>query len=183
MDEQDKKILELYLKDIKKKKIIFLSILIFFIISTLFYGFFIKFKSYTRKIENNLSKEIESNTINIIDTDEELKESENLDSIEETSKQEKVNEEAKENIVQENKEEIEMKTNEKVDSKNESNENKEKSTNVKPSNKDFLFTDGYTMENVTQAAQEYLKSFNASGECIPIKDNDGVYLGMRVIFY
>lgn len=95
----------------------------------------------------------------------------------------KINEDAKENVVQEKKEEIEMKTNEKVDSKNESNENKEKSTNVKPSNKDFLFTDGYTMENVTQAAQEYLKSFNASGECIPIKDNDGVYLGMRVIFY
>ena len=183
MDEQDKKILELYLKDIKKRKIIFLYILIFFIICTLFYGFFIKFKSYTRKTENNLSKETESNTINIIDINEELKESEKSDSIEETSKQEKINEDAKENVVQEKKEEIEMKTNEKVDSKNESNENKEKSTNVKPSNKDFLFTDGYTMENVTQAAQEYLKSFNASGECIPIKDNDGVYLGMRVIFY
>ncbi len=39
------------------------------------------------------------------------------------------------------------------------------------------------MENVTQAAQEYLKSYDFSGECVPIQDDDGVYLGMRVIFY
>ena len=39
------------------------------------------------------------------------------------------------------------------------------------------------MDNVTQAAQNYLKSYNWSGECIPIKDDEGVYLGMRVIFY
>ena len=69
---------------------------------------------------------------------------------------------------------------------NNKKETKEKiTTNAaeKPKNKDFLFSDGYTMDNVTQAAQSYLKSSNWSGECIPIKDSDGVYLGMRVIFY
>ena len=39
------------------------------------------------------------------------------------------------------------------------------------------------MENVTQAAQDYLKLSGQAGECIPIKDNEGIYLGMRVIFY
>lgn len=53
----------------------------------------------------------------------------------------------------------------------------------KPSNKDFLFTEGYTMENVAQAAQDYLSTSGYAGECTPIKDSDGVYLGMRVIFY
>ncbi len=53
----------------------------------------------------------------------------------------------------------------------------------KPANKDFLFADGYTMENVTQVAQDYLKSSGHAGECTPIKDNEGIYLGMRVVFY
>lgn len=53
----------------------------------------------------------------------------------------------------------------------------------KPPNKDFLFEDGYTMENVTGVAQDYLKSSGYAGECIPLKDNEGVYIGMRVIFY
>ena len=64
-----------------------------------------------------------------------------------------------------------------------SNENKEKNTKEKPANRDFLFTDGYTMENVIQAAQDYLKASGHAGECIPIKDDEGIYLGMRVTFY
>ena len=60
---------------------------------------------------------------------------------------------------------------------------KDKSKKDKPSSKDFLFTDGYTMENVSQAAQEYLKSSGYSGECVPLKDSEGVYYGMRVIFH
>ena len=39
------------------------------------------------------------------------------------------------------------------------------------------------MENVTQAAQEYLKSSGYAGECVPLKDDEGVYYGMRVIFH
>lgn len=58
-----------------------------------------------------------------------------------------------------------------------------KKTSLKPPNKDFLFTDGYTMDNVTEAAQNYLSSSGYSGECVPIKDDEGVYLGMRVNFY
>ena len=54
---------------------------------------------------------------------------------------------------------------------------------AKPSNKDFLFTDGYTMDNVTDAARNYLKSSGYAGECIPLQDNEGIYIGMRVIFY
>lgn len=69
------------------------------------------------------------------------------------------------------------------DNSNEKNEEKPKEVSSKPANKDFLFTDGYTMENVTQAAQEYLSSSGYAGECTPIKDNEGIYLGMRVIFY
>ena len=46
-----------------------------------------------------------------------------------------------------------------------------------------MFADGYTMSNVLQVAQEYLKNSGYAGECVPIKDSDGVYLGVRVIFY
>ncbi len=65
----------------------------------------------------------------------------------------------------------------------EKKEEKPQQVSSKPNNKDFLFTDGYTMENVTQAAQEYLSSSGYAGECTPIKDNEGIYLGMRVTFY
>ena len=65
----------------------------------------------------------------------------------------------------------------------QTNNKKEKTTSSKPHNKDFLFIDGYTMENVSQAAQNYLKSSGYPGECIPLKDEEGVYLGMRVVFY
>ena len=61
--------------------------------------------------------------------------------------------------------------------------NKQETVNKKPTNKDFLFTDGYTMENVSQVAQDYLKASGYSGECIPLKDNEGIYYGMRVIFH
>ena len=52
----------------------------------------------------------------------------------------------------------------------------------KPANKDFLFMDGYNMENVSQAAENYLKSSGYSGKCIPLKDDEGIYIGMRVVF-
>lgn len=50
-------------------------------------------------------------------------------------------------------------------------------------NKDFLFSDGYTMSTVSDAAYNYLKESGKSGECIPIKDDEGLYIGMRVIIY
>lgn len=49
-------------------------------------------------------------------------------------------------------------------------------------NKDFLFSDGYTMSNVSEAASKYLYESGKSGKCIPLKDSEGIYIGMRVVF-
>ncbi len=49
-------------------------------------------------------------------------------------------------------------------------------------NKDFLFTDGYTMDNVTETAYAYLKESGKAGSCIPLKNSEGIYIGMRVVF-
>lgn len=43
-----------------------------------------------------------------------------------------------------------------------------------------MFSDGYTMENVTEACGSVLRSSGRSGMCSPIQDNDGIYLGMRL---
>lgn len=65
---------------------------------------------------------------------------------------------------------------------------KQENTTSKPQpsknypNKDFLFTDGYTMDNVTEAAYSYLKESGKSGSCIPLKNSEGIYIGMRVVF-
>ena len=48
--------------------------------------------------------------------------------------------------------------------------------------KDFLFKDGYTMENVTDVAYAYLKASGKAGSCIPLKNEEGIYIGMRVVF-
>ena len=169
MNEQDEKLLKLYMQDIKKKKIFCIMAIIFFLIG-------ISFFSYTKyhffnQIDNSIQEENEINIIN-----------ENITSQTTTSN-------GVENTVikQEQKDEIpkEETSKQETPKKNiQTTTSKEnKTTSQKPSNKDFLFTDGYTMENVTQAAQDYLKSYSYSGECIPLKDNEGVYLGMRVIFY
>ena len=39
------------------------------------------------------------------------------------------------------------------------------------------------MEDVSEAAQNYLKSSGYAGECVPLQDSEGVYIGMKVIFY
>lgn len=184
MNEQDEKILQLYLKDIKKKKIFILFAVIFLIVSILFYGFYAKYKQSSNDIEIPIQEETENNVVNENITNEET-----TSNIENTIIEEnKIDEKQKENenvVTKEEKttEQTKDKPKENTQATSKSKENKDKSTNEKPANKDFLFTDGYTMENVTQAAQDYLKSYDFSGECIPIKDNEGVYLGMRVIFY
>ena len=73
--------------------------------------------------------------------------------------------------VQKNEVKEETKKEESNDSNNKQAEVKTEQISSKPANKDFLFTDGYTMENVTQAAQDYLKSSGHAGECTPIKDS------------
>ncbi|MCR0531831.1 DUF5011 domain-containing protein [[Clostridium] innocuum] len=52
-----------------------------------------------------------------------------------------------------------------------------------PVTKYFMFTDGYTMENVTSACQSELSASGRSGVCTPIQDESGVYTGMRLDLY
>ena len=144
------------------------------------------------KESNSNNNEITSNSIELKDTNEKMNINVTNESKSQKTDENKITE-ATVNKVE--TEEINKQTNKdtnvdkKEDTTKKDNKKKETTekittnTTEKPKNKDFLFSDGYTMDNVTQAAQSYLKSFNWSGECIPIKDSEGVYLGMRVIFY
>ena len=44
----------------------------------------------------------------------------------------------------------------------------------------FLFSDGYTMLNVSDACATELKKINRTGMCRPIQDENGIYLGMKL---
>lgn len=44
----------------------------------------------------------------------------------------------------------------------------------------FLFSDGYTMLNVSDACATELKKINITGMCSPIQDENGIYLGMKL---
>ena len=44
----------------------------------------------------------------------------------------------------------------------------------------FLFSDGYTMLNVSDACAAELKKINRTGMCSPIQDENGIYLGMKL---
>lgn len=171
MTEKEQEILDLYVKYLKKKRII----ITFIIISVLVIGG-LCIKKFI--IPNNENTIIEiNNVIEKVEINENEKESKEENAVKQTSKSEP---------QLENPNQKEENTNiKKIETKDESQkqETKHEKTSLKPPNKDFLFTDGYTMDNVTQAAQNYLSSSGYSGECIPIKDDEGVYLGMRVNFY
>ena len=140
-----------------KKNVIIISVIVCILIILTSIGIYIKLK----RSENTQATEksiVEIENVNIEEPKEESTEIQKMEVKEETPKQESK-------------------------SSNKQPETKTEQVSSKPANKDFLFTDGYTMENVTQAAQDYLKSSGHAGECIPIKDNEGIYLGMRVIFY
>lgn len=179
MNEQDKRILEFYIKENRKKKIFCFIISIIFILIFLFYKLYYIHKDNSNIIENYIKNENiinenitkEENILNLEDTIVESK-MKNENEIEHTI--DEINKTKKEENIEETKEKKNT---------NLQSEKKIEDTKEKPKNKDFLFTDGYTMDNVTQIAQDYLKSFEFSGECVPIKDNEGVYSGMRVIFY
>jgi len=49
-----------------------------------------------------------------------------------------------------------------------------------PTVKYFMFTDGYTMGNVVEVCAEELKKSGRSGRCLPITDEKGIYLGMKL---
>ena len=50
------------------------------------------------------------------------------------------------------------------------------------SSKDYLFSDGYDMNTAPSACQADLFQSGRSGSCVPIKDENGIYLGMRLTF-
>ncbi len=69
-----------------------------------------------------------------------------------------------------------------------SNKNEIPSSNETPTNpsmekieKYFLFSDGYTMLNVSDACATELKKTNRTGMCSPIQDENGIYLGMKLV--
>lgn len=52
----------------------------------------------------------------------------------------------------------------------------------RPSNKFYMFSDGYDMQTAPSACQSDLMSSGFSGACLPIQDDDGIYKGMQLIF-
>lgn len=61
MNEQDERLLELYLKDVRKKKVFFLIIVIFLITTILLYGFYAKYKQFSYDIDNLIQEDDENN--------------------------------------------------------------------------------------------------------------------------
>lgn len=184
MNEQDEKLLQLYLQDARKKKIFCIIAIIFFLACISLFGY-AKYKQSTNQIDNSIQEEIETNIINETITNDTTTSNEVENTIveEKQEEQKQINETPKEETKQEETKAETSKQETPKENTQTTASKENKTTSQKPSNKDFLFTDGYTMENVTQAAQDYLKAYSYSGECIPLKDNEGVYLGMRVIFY
>ena len=52
----------------------------------------------------------------------------------------------------------------------------------KPSNKQYLFSQGYDMSSAPKACQSDLLSSGYTGSCTPIQGSDGIYLGMQLTF-
>ena len=181
MENNDEELIKKYLAYKRKKKIVIsitLLILTFLIgISVCIYYWINKNEPYQESTNDNIVNE---NTI------EETTSTNNTEtSIVSEETQEKVIEKTEE-ITSQPKENITNVETPKSDAPK--SEKKVNSTKVetkkesKPPNKDFLFAEGYTMQNVSQAAQDYLRSSGYSGKCLPLKDADGIYIGMRVIF-
>ena len=61
-----------------------------------------------------------------------------------------------------------------------SNNQVEDTPSTKKIIKYFLFKDGYTMQNVSEACATELKKTNKTGICSPIQDENGIYLGMKL---
>jgi len=168
MNDEDKKILELYLKDRKKHHIV--SALILIVILMLIGYYIIYIQQYKLKTCRSNENELDYNDI--------------TNEIVEVSSQNKI-EEIYTNTIEEQKNiESNVKTEVKNITKETKNQNEDSkdTKKVKKANKEFLFKDGYNMQNVTKVAQDYLKSSGYPGKCIPIKDDEGVCIGMKVIF-
>lgn len=178
MNEQDKQLLIRYLQYRRKMRII-IFLIVFLIVVAILMLLKLKFDKPTDNtiiqgniIENSENEIVTDNLTNSISTVvDEVKEEKEVETITQTETK----------PVNKNTEKVVETTKPTTNTSSERKE-EDKTTN-KPANKDFLFIDGYNMDNVTQAAQQYLKSSGYAGECIPLKDNEGVYIGMRVVFY
>ena len=73
--------------------------------------------------------------------------------------------------------------NKKDDSPIKPNEHLPKAENkLKPAGKEYLFSDGWDMSSAPNQCQIDLQNSGVSGSCIPIQDDKGIYLGMKLIF-
>lgn len=180
MTEKEQEILDLYLKDLQKKRLI----ITFIIISVIIIGGASAKKYLTQTNEDIVSNEniTQENVMNNVSNN--IKEENTTEKTEDKKEETKEETTKKEENAEVQKTEVKEETKkQESNSSNKQPETKTEQVSSKPANRDFLFTDGYTMENVTQAAQDYLSSSGHAGECTPIKDNEGIYLGMRVTFY
>lgn len=180
MNEQDQQLLIRYLQYRRKMRIIIFFVVLLIVVATII---LLKFKlvKLTEEIiiqeniiENSENEIVTNNLTNSISTVlDEVKEENEVEATTQTETKQKTVIENTEKVIETTK-----------STNNTSSERKEEDKTInKPANKDFLFIDGYNMDNVTQAAQQYLKASGYAGECIPLKDNEGVYIGMRVVFY
>jgi len=177
MNEQEQELVKRYLRYVKKKRIIVFSIIFLFTSAGILF-FAINFKNVNNNkpiinqeiIENQVNESVTNSITNTVseNTDEDV-ENVQVETATETKP-----------VIEEPKKEVQET---KPSTTTSSTKKEVEHSKPKPANKDFLFTDGYTMDNVTQIAQEYLKSSGYAGECIPLQDDEGIYLGMRVIFY
>lgn len=192
MTEQEEKILELYSKNLRKRKIIIFVIIFALLMISLIISKIYKdaieqsnFNDTGTNFQNEIIQEKNNETQkDIIEDTTIITEKQPQENIVETENQitEPIQQVTSE-ISKTNNENNINNTKSNTKSTNKAVENKQETVNKKPANKDFLFTEGYTMENVSQVAQDYLKSSGYSGECIPLKDNEGIYYGMRVVFH
>lgn len=176
MNEQDQQLIEKYLRYVRKRRIIIFVVFFLLILSASIIFYTINFNISSKVNENVIQEEIkesENVTNNLSNTISENTDEVQLEELNDISTEPKP-------VVEETKEVVETS---KPNTTTSSSKKEVEQNKTKPSNKDFLFVDGYNMDNVTQAAQDYLKSSGYAGECIPLKDSEGIYIGMRVIFY
>ena len=159
----------------------------------IFVGDEIDYLSYVSKAEDDVEGDIKTNVeYNEIDTSiigEQKIIYHVLDSSKnETIKELVVNIRQKEDISdnntsnkEDNKETSVSSENKNESQKGSSNTNKSESSNKNEKIvKYFMFSDGYTMLNVTEACTSELKKYNRAGICVPIQDEEGIYLGMKL---
>lgn len=63
---------------------------------------------------------------------------------------------------------------------NSNNKPEQGNAKKEPVVKYFMFEDGYNMGNVVEACASELKKSGSSGRCLPITDDNGIYLGMKL---